>query len=60
MFNQDDTENSYSLIEDPSIQRGGCKLSTDDSVIDASIDSQVAQIAANILGSQRTTKHSDD
>ncbi len=60
VFNQDDTEHSYSLVEDPSIQRGGCKLSTDDSIIDASIDSQVAQIAANILGSQRTTDRADD
>ncbi|MEM7402350.1 MAG: FliH/SctL family protein, partial [Pseudomonadota bacterium] len=59
-FNQDDTENRYSLVEDPSIQRGGCKLSTDDSVIDATIDSQVAQIAAKLLGSQRTSTHKED
>ena len=60
VFNQDDSEHSYSLVEDPSIQRGGCKLSTNDSVIDASIESQIAQIAANILGSQRTADQTDD
>lgn len=60
VFNQDDTEHSYSLVEDPSIQRGGCKLSTDDSVIDATIDSQVAQIAAKLIGSQRSTTRSED
>ena len=60
VFNQDETENSFSLVEDPSIQRGGCKLSTDDSVIDATIDSQVAQIAAKLLGSQRTSSHDED
>ncbi len=60
VFNQDDIEHSYSLIEDPSIQRGGCKLATDDSLIDATIDSQVAQIAAKLLGSQRTTDRTDD
>ena len=60
VFNQDDMEHSYSLVEDPSVQRGGCKLATDDSIIDATIDSQVAQIAANLLGSQRTTDRPDE
>ena len=60
VFNQDDLEHSYSLVEDPSIQRGGCKLATDDSIIDATIDSQIAQIAAKLLGSQRNKEHSDD
>ena len=60
VFNQDDMDHSYSLVEDPSIQRGGCKLATDDSVIDATIDSQIAQISAKLLGSQRNTDRSDD
>ncbi|QMU60404.1 MAG: flagellar assembly protein FliH [Gammaproteobacteria bacterium] len=60
VFNQDDIVHSYSLVEDPSVQRGGCKLATDDSIIDATIDSQVAQISAKILGSQRTTDRSDE
>ncbi len=60
VFNQDDIVHSYSLVEDPSVQRGGCKLATDESVIDATIDSQVAQIAAKLLGSQRTTDRSDE
>lgn len=60
VFNQDDIVHSYSLIEDPSIQRGGCKLATDNSIIDATIDSQVAQIAAKILGSQRDKDRSDE
>jgi len=60
VFNQDDVVNSYALVEDPSIQRGGCKLATDDSIIDVSIDSQVAQIAAKLLGSQRNTDRADE
>jgi flagellar assembly protein FliH len=60
VFNQDDIASSYSLIEDPSIQRGGCKLATDDSIIDATIDSQIAQISANILGSQRTMDRNNE
>ncbi len=60
VFNQDDMATSYSLVEDPSVQRGGCKLATDDSIIDATIDSQIAQIAASILGSQRNVDRSDE
>lgn len=60
VFNQDDIVNSYSLVEDPSVQRGGCKLATDDSIIDATIDSQIAQIAASILGSQRNVDRSNE
>lgn len=60
VFNQDDLDHSYSLVEDPSVQRGGCKLATDDSIIDATIDSQIAQIAADLLGSQRNTDFPDD
>jgi len=53
IFNQDDIKNSYSIVEDVSIQRGGCKLETDNSVIDATIDSQITQIAVKMLGGQR-------
>jgi flagellar assembly protein FliH len=60
VFNQDDIVQSYSLVEDPSVQRGGCKLATDDSIIDATIDSQIAQLAAKIFGSQRTVDRSND
>ena len=60
VFNQNDIVNSCSIVEDPSIQRGGCKLATEDSIIDATVDSQIAQIAAKILGSQRSTDRLDE
>lgn len=60
VFNKDDIAESYSLVEDPSVEVGGCKVASEDSIIDATIDSQVAQIAANVLGSQRMVDRSDD
>lgn len=60
VFNRDDIVSSYSLVEDPSVQRGGCKLATDDSIIDATIDSQIAQISASIMGSQRNADRSNE
>ena len=60
VFNNDDLTESYSLVEDPSIEPGGCKLASENSIIDATIDSQIAQIAAEILGSQRSKNKSND
>ena len=60
VFSEDDFAESYSLVEDPSIDIGGCKIATEDSVIDATIETQVAQIAANIMGSQRSEDRSND
>ena len=60
VFSEDDFAESYSLVEDPSIEMGGCKVATEDSVIDASIETQVAQIATSILGGQRSEeKHNE-
>jgi len=45
----------FKYIENPSITRGGCKLETDVSVIDATIESQVAAISAEMLGGTRVS-----
>lgn len=60
VFSKDDLTDSYSLVEDPSIDPGGCKLTTEESTIDASVDSQIAQIAADIFGSQRVEDNTDE
>jgi len=41
------------LIEDPALMRGGCKVTTDASQIDASIESRLAAIFSQILGGER-------
>lgn len=43
----------WQISEDPSMQRGGCKVTTDDSSIDASIDARIAAIVAHVLGGDR-------
>ena len=60
VFNNDDIADNYTLMEDPSIEAGGCKIATEDSSIDATVESQIAQIATNILGSQRAESGSND
>jgi len=41
------------LIDDPTLMRGGCKVTTDMSQIDASVESRLAAIFAQILGGER-------
>jgi flagellar assembly protein FliH len=49
-----DTEVGWSLIEDPVIARGGCKVVTDSSQIDATLDSRLASLIAPLLAAART------
>ncbi len=60
VFNQDDITENYTLVEDPSIEPGGCKIATENSIIDATIEAQVAQIASSIFGCQRLLDQADD
>jgi len=47
-----DTE-TWSVIDEPNITRGGCQIKSEASQIDASIETRVAEIAARLLGSER-------
>ena len=53
IFSNNDTSNKYNIIQDPSIELGGCKALTDYSLVDLTIDKQIASIAAQIFGDQR-------
>lgn len=46
-------DKTWRLVEDPILTRGGCKVITDISQIDATIDTRLAAIAATILGGVR-------
>jgi flagellar assembly protein FliH len=48
-----DSEVGWSLIEDPVISRGGCKVVTDSSQIDATLDSRLASLIAPLLAGAR-------
>ncbi|MCU7843115.1 MAG: flagellar assembly protein FliH [Candidatus Thiodiazotropha sp. (ex Monitilora ramsayi)] len=49
-----DTEVGWSLVEDPVINRGGCKVVTDTSQIDATLDSRLASLIAPLLAGARS------
>ena len=49
-----DTEVGWQLVEDPVINRGGCKVVTETSQIDATLDSRLASLIAPLLAGARS------
>lgn len=43
----------WEIIEDPTLTRGGCRVETEHSRIDASVEKRLAAIAAELLGGER-------
>lgn len=48
-----DFEGGIKLVEDPLITRGGCKVDTDASRIDATLETRLAALAASVLVGER-------
>ncbi len=55
-INQQSIDKSWSLLEDPSMQPGGCIIKTNNSKIDASIDQQIAVLFSKMIDEQRTAE----
>ncbi len=49
----DDVSSPWKIIEEPLISRGGCKVLTENSTIDATIENRLASIVATIFGGER-------
>jgi flagellar assembly protein FliH len=48
------SERKWELVENPVMQRGGCRIETDTASVDATIEARVAAIAARIMGGERS------
>ncbi|HHM04471.1 MAG TPA: flagellar assembly protein FliH [Gammaproteobacteria bacterium] len=48
---------AWRIAEDPALQRGGCRVTTPDSRIDASVEKRLAAVAAQLLGGEREDDH---
>lgn len=48
-----DDEARWKIVEDPVITRGGCRVATDASTIDATIENRLLAIIAKALGDER-------
>lgn len=53
-------ERRWRLVEDPLAGRGGCKVTTDDSYIDASVESRLAKLFAQVFGDERVREGAEE
>lgn len=49
----DDISSPWNIIEEPLITRGGCKVETETSYVDVTVEHKLAVIVASILGDER-------
>ncbi len=53
------TERAWTIVEDPTMSRGGCVVRTETSRIDASLESRINAIIANALGDERAPERTE-
>ena len=46
-------DQKWQIVEDPVIQRGGCRIHTDTSQVDATLDSRLSSLIAPLLAGER-------
>jgi flagellar assembly protein FliH len=49
-------ERAWSMIEDPTLSRGGCIIRTEVSQVDVRLESRISAVIASALGEERTTE----
>ena len=54
-----ETEVGWTIVEDPVINRGGCKAVTETSQIDATLESRLASLIAPLLAGARSVDEND-
>jgi flagellar assembly protein FliH len=47
-------ERAWTIVEDPMLARGGCKVMTDTAHIDARLETRIGSVVASLLGDERT------
>jgi flagellar assembly protein FliH len=53
VYSMSDQEQGWVINEDPLISRGGCRVVTETSRVDATLESRLANIIAPLLGGER-------
>jgi flagellar assembly protein FliH len=53
------SERAWTIVEDPTMSRGGCVVKTETSRIDARLESRINTVIANVLGDERAPERSD-
>ncbi len=53
-LHDDDDSQTWRIIEDPLLDRGGCKINSENSTIDASVEMRLQRVITGIMGGERT------
>lgn len=53
-LDENEDEQSWKIREDPMISRGGCEITSDNSVINATLENRLQSLAASVLGGERS------
>ena len=48
-----ENEEGWKIVDDPTVSRGGCRIVTDTSTVDATLETRLAAVAAQVLGGER-------
>jgi flagellar assembly protein FliH len=49
-------DRAWTIVEDPVLTRGGCKVTTDTALIDARVEKRLNEVIAAVLGDERTAR----
>jgi len=52
-------ERAWNIVEDPVLNRGGCRVMTDTTQIDARLETRINSIASSLLGEERTAARAE-
>jgi flagellar assembly protein FliH len=52
-------ERAWSIVEDPVLTRGGCRVTTDSALIDARLETRINTVIATILGDERAATRAE-
>lgn len=55
-----ESEQQWKVVEDPVIQRGGCRIQTSDSLVDATLESRINALIAPLLAGERDHDQGSD
>jgi flagellar assembly protein FliH len=54
IYDVNEKEVGWTIVEDPVLERGGCKVLTDISQVDATLESRLTTLVTQLLGGERT------
>lgn len=60
VYSLGESEQQWTLVEDPTVQRGGCRVTTENSQVDATLESRLGALIAPLLAAERTQDGDED